>query len=107
MFYHFVHALGMLVVSGWQRTDTNGVCWLLAAGVLLFSGSLYALAVTRNLTFGAIRPLGGVAYIAAWLLLACFSCVVPLSYQPSRNPSWICRDVPAPIVRPNVLKIRP
>src|SRR5450759_155919 len=48
VFYHFIHALGILVVSMLPRTGTfpiNGassVCWLLAAGVLIFSGSLYA-----------------------------------------------------------------
>lgn len=70
VFYQFVHALGMLIVAGWQRPDTGLVCWLLAAGVLLFSGSLYVLALTRILTLGAITPLGGVSFIAAWLLLA-------------------------------------
>lgn len=70
VFYHFIHALGMLIVAGWQREDTGAVCWLFAAGILLFSGSLYALALTRILTLGAITPLGGVAFIAAWLLLA-------------------------------------
>lgn len=70
VFYHFVHALGMLVVAGWQRQDTSAVCWLLTAGILLFSGSLYVLALTRILLLGAITPLGGVAFIGAWLLLA-------------------------------------
>lgn len=70
VFYHFIHALGMLIVAGWQREDTGVACWLLAAGILLFSGSLYALALTRILTLGAITPLGGVAFIAGWLLLA-------------------------------------
>lgn len=70
VFYHFVHALGMLIVAGWQRADTSAVCWLLGAGILLFSGSLYVLALTRILTLGAITPLGGVSFIAAWVLLA-------------------------------------
>lgn len=70
VFYHFVHALGMLIVAGWQREYTGLVCWLFTAGILLFSGSLYTLALTRILTLAAITPLGGVAFIAAWLLLA-------------------------------------
>jgi uncharacterized membrane protein YgdD (TMEM256/DUF423 family) len=76
VFYHFVHALGMLVVSLLPRTQTfpsesaSHVCWLLATGVLVFSGSLYLLAVTGVRTLGAITPIGGVAFIAAWLLLA-------------------------------------
>jgi uncharacterized membrane protein YgdD (TMEM256/DUF423 family) len=46
------------------------VCWLLAAGILIFSGSLYVLAITGIDMLGAITPFGGVAFIAAWVLLA-------------------------------------
>jgi uncharacterized membrane protein YgdD (TMEM256/DUF423 family) len=76
VFYHFIHSLGILVVSMLPRTGTfpsNGasnVCWLLAAGVLIFSGSLYTLALSGVRTMGAITPIGGVCFIAAWLLLA-------------------------------------
>lgn len=76
VFYHFVHGLGMLIVAGLARSGAlapewaGRVCWLLTAGILLFSGSLYVLAVTGIRTLGAITPLGGVAFIAAWLLLA-------------------------------------
>ncbi|HUB78643.1 MAG TPA: DUF423 domain-containing protein [Bryobacteraceae bacterium] len=74
--YHFLHALGLLIVSVLPKTGTistgsaNSVCWLLAAGILVFSGSLYALAVTGIGKLGAITPFGGVAFIAAWALLA-------------------------------------
>jgi len=74
--YHFLHALGLLIVSLMPKTGTisaesaNSVCWLLAAGILIFSGSLYVLAVTGIDRLGAITPFGGVAFIAAWLLLA-------------------------------------
>ena len=76
VFYHFVHALGLLVVPVLARTGavsesgSGRVCWLLAAGVLIFSGSLYALAITGVRALGAITPLGGTAFIAAWVLLA-------------------------------------
>ncbi len=76
VFYHFVHALGLLVVSilpkiGLLRPAPGAwVCWLLAAGILLFSGSLYLLAVTGVRILGAVTPLGGLAFIAAWFLLA-------------------------------------
>ena len=76
VFYHFIHALVILLVSMLPRTGTfpiNGsssVCWLLAAGVLIFSGSLYTLALTGARSLGAITPVGGVCLIAAWLLLA-------------------------------------
>jgi uncharacterized membrane protein YgdD (TMEM256/DUF423 family) len=76
VFYHFVHALGLLVVSLLPRigalgvTATTWVCALLLAGVVLFSGSLYALAITGSRGFGAITPIGGLSFIAAWLFLA-------------------------------------
>jgi len=78
VFYHFVHALGLLIVSVLPKTGTfsefatNWVCGLLLAGIVIFSGSLYALAITGNRMLGAITPLGGVSFIAAWLALAWF-----------------------------------
>jgi len=74
--YHFLHALGILVVSLMPRAGVvsqpgaNGVCWLLTAGIVAFSGSLYALAVTGVTALGAITPIGGIAFIAAWVWLA-------------------------------------
>ena len=74
--YHFLHALGLLIVSVLPKTGTlstesaNSVCWLLAVGILIFSGSLYALAVSGVTVLGAITPIGGLAFIAAWVLLA-------------------------------------
>ena len=76
VFYHFVHALGMLIVSALFRagalseSSSNVVSTLLLAGIVLFSGSLYLLAFTGTRALGAITPFGGVAFIAAWLLLA-------------------------------------
>jgi uncharacterized membrane protein YgdD (TMEM256/DUF423 family) len=76
VFYHFIHALGMLIVSILPRTQTfpigsaSTVCWLLLAGILIFSGSLYALALTGAGALGAITPIGGLSFIAGWLLLA-------------------------------------
>jgi uncharacterized membrane protein YgdD (TMEM256/DUF423 family) len=74
--YHFFHALGVLIVSlmpksGFlSQTQASWVCGLLAAGIVLFSGSLYVLAITRIPALGAITPFGGVAFIAGWLMLA-------------------------------------
>jgi uncharacterized membrane protein YgdD (TMEM256/DUF423 family) len=74
--YHFLHALGMLIVSVLPKTGAlaesgaEGVCWLLFAGILIFSGSLYMLAVTGTRALGAVTPFGGVAFIAAWAWLA-------------------------------------
>jgi uncharacterized membrane protein YgdD (TMEM256/DUF423 family) len=78
VFYHFIHGLGLLIVSFLPKTGTfsefatGWVCGLLLAGVLIFSGSLYLLAVTGNRMLGAITPIGGLAFIAAWLALAWF-----------------------------------
>lgn len=76
VFYHFIHALGLLVVPLMVRAQWVAppvglwVCLLLAAGIVLFSGSLYALALTGVRALGAVTPFGGVAFILAWLLLA-------------------------------------
>lgn len=74
--YHFLHSIGLLVVPLLGRMGmisargADRVCWLLAAGILIFSGTLYALAFTGNRALGAVTPMGGTAFIAAWLLLA-------------------------------------
>jgi uncharacterized membrane protein YgdD (TMEM256/DUF423 family) len=79
VFYHFIHSLGLLIVSYLPKTGTfsmsaaSSVCALLLAGVIIFSGSLYLLAVTGNRWLGAITPIGGVSFIGAWLLLAWYS----------------------------------
>jgi uncharacterized membrane protein YgdD (TMEM256/DUF423 family) len=76
VFYHFVHALGLLVVSILPKTGVitrpagSWVCWLLLAGIILFCGSLYILAVTGVKNWGVVTPLGGLSFIAAWLVLA-------------------------------------
>jgi uncharacterized membrane protein YgdD (TMEM256/DUF423 family) len=76
VFYHFIHAIGLLIVSFLPRigvigqSGANWVCGLLLAGIVIFSGSLYALAITGNRFLGAITPVGGLAFIAGWLLLA-------------------------------------
>ena len=72
--YHLVHALG-LFVAAWlagedQRRAARIAGVLLVVGLLLFSGSLYLLALTGIRGFGAVTPLGGVAWIAAWVLIA-------------------------------------
>ena len=70
VFYHFVHALGILIVPRLLNPPVAGrICGLLALGILLFSGSLYLLAVSGNRILGAVTPFGGVAFIAAWIWL--------------------------------------
>lgn len=75
VFYHVIHAAGLLIVpifakSGMLRSSTaTRVCWMLAVGVLLFSGSLYTLSLSGVRLLGAVTPVGGIAFIGAWLLL--------------------------------------
>src|SRR5690349_14791176 len=76
VFYHFIHALGLLAVPLLVRagllTESSGnwTGWLLLSGIVLFSGSLYVLAITGIRNLGAITPFGGVSFNAAWLVLA-------------------------------------
>lgn len=76
VFYHFVHALGILAAAVLGRTGMISgagearVAWLLLCGIILFSGSLYALAISGARVLGAITPIGGLAFIAGWVLLA-------------------------------------
>lgn len=75
VFYHFIHALGLLIVATLGKvgalsdSSASTVGWLLCAGILLFSGSLYALALSGVRMLGAITPIGGLCFIAAWFLL--------------------------------------
>ena len=75
VFYHFVHALGILILALLARTNAvtplgqSRVAWLLLVGTIVFSGSLYALAVTGMRILGAITPVGGLAFIIGWLVL--------------------------------------
>lgn len=73
--YHFYHALGLIIVgivaihipaSAWLKWSG----WLMLAGIILFSGSLYLLAMTEVRWLGAITPFGGTAFIIAWILMA-------------------------------------
>src|SRR5437899_11830624 len=71
--YHVYHALGLLAVGlvATQFPDSallKWSGWLMLAGIVLFSGSLYALALSGERWLGAITPIGGVAFLAAWAL---------------------------------------
>ena len=73
--YHAWHALGLLAVGLFtmQRPDAPGAslaAWLFVAGIALFSGSLYALALSGVRGLGAVTPFGGVAFLAGWLAFA-------------------------------------
>lgn len=73
--YQFWHALGLVAVGiilqlspETQLLKWSG--WTMLAGIILFSGSLYALALTEIRILGAITPIGGLCFLAAWALLA-------------------------------------
>ena len=72
--YQMYHALALLAVAWavgrWPGPLPAWAGWLFVAGTLLFSGSLYALALSGVRWLGAITPLGGVCFLAGWLCLA-------------------------------------
>jgi uncharacterized membrane protein YgdD (TMEM256/DUF423 family) len=72
--YHLVHALALTYVglasARWTDPLWTAAGWLFVVGVVVFSGSLYALALTGDRWLGAITPLGGVAFLAGWLAVA-------------------------------------
>lgn len=71
--YQMYHALGLLAVawavSRWPGGTAQWGGWFFVIGTLLFSGSLYILALTGARWLGAVTPLGGVAFLAGWLCL--------------------------------------
>lgn len=73
--YQFYHALGLIligIIAQFTRASAilTAAGGLMLAGILLFSGSLYVICLTGLRGFGLVTPVGGVAFIAAWLLLA-------------------------------------
>lgn len=73
--YHFYHALGLLVIGALMAAQPQlalpkGGAWALQIGIVIFSGSLYAMTLGAPRWFGAITPIGGTAFIIGWLWLA-------------------------------------
>jgi uncharacterized membrane protein YgdD (TMEM256/DUF423 family) len=73
--YHFYHSLALLAVgvialNQPQTAMLKSSGWLFLIGIVVFSGSLYALSITGVRWLGAITPLGGLAFIAGWACLA-------------------------------------
>jgi uncharacterized membrane protein YgdD (TMEM256/DUF423 family) len=72
--YHLIHGLALFAVAWvagrWPGNLVNVSGYLIVAGIVLFSGSLYLLSLTDVRWLGAITPLGGAAFIAGWILLA-------------------------------------
>ena len=67
--YHFVHAIALLVLALYAGAN-RGAWWLLFAGIIVFSGSLYAMGLSGVRWLGAITPIGGLCFLAGWLWLA-------------------------------------
>ena len=73
--YHMMHALGLILIGIISRYTSGSVLinwsgWLICAGIVLFSGSLYLLSIGGIRWLGAITPLGGLSFLAGWILLA-------------------------------------
>lgn len=72
--YHMYHALALFAVAWaagrWPAPQLTWAGWLFIGGIVVFSGSLYLLALTGHRWLGAITPLGGVALLAGWGALA-------------------------------------
>ena len=69
--YHFYHTLALGMVSffltKWDSAFLKGAAWCFVSGILVFSGSLYLLAITGLKQLGAIAPVGGVLFLAGWI----------------------------------------
>jgi uncharacterized membrane protein YgdD (TMEM256/DUF423 family) len=66
--YHFLHGIA-LVALAIHGAGNRASCFLFVAGILLFSGSLYTMALTNIRWLGAITPLGGLCFLAGWAWL--------------------------------------
>ena len=69
--YHLTHALGLIAIGLLVRAYPGALLiksagWLMLAGIILFSGSLYLLAITEFKRLGMITPFGGLAFLFAW-----------------------------------------
>lgn len=72
--YQMYHSLALIAVawasSHWPQSSAGTAGWFFLAGILIFSGSLYILTITGLRWLGAITPIGGVAFLIGWLMLA-------------------------------------
>ncbi len=86
--YHLVHALAMLIAGLSAHWFSHRIFvwagWSFLLGLLLFSGSLYTLALSDIRGLGILTPFGGLAFLIGWGFLAWGYCKVP----PTRNPSF-------------------
>lgn len=81
--YQMWHALGLILIALIQQQNPvskllSWAGWLMAVGVVVFSGSLYLLAILNMKWLGMITPIGGLAFLLAWLLVVIFAGKKPL-----------------------------
>ena len=72
--YHLIHGLGVIAVAfamtRWPSAGVTSAGWLFVVGIVIFSGSLYLMAVTNARWLGAITPIGGLCFLMGWGALA-------------------------------------
>ncbi|MBI4499662.1 MAG: DUF423 domain-containing protein [Gemmatimonadetes bacterium] len=72
--YHMYHALALVAAAWaagrWSNPQAMWAGWFFLAGTVIFSGSLYLLALTGTRWWGAVTPLGGVSFLLGWMCLA-------------------------------------
>jgi uncharacterized membrane protein YgdD (TMEM256/DUF423 family) len=73
--YHMIHAIALILIALFSEklansSMVNASGWAIFIGIILFSGSLYALSLTGLKFFGPITPLGGLSFLVGWILLA-------------------------------------
>ena len=66
--YHFIHAIALFALALYGPAN-RGAWWLLSAGIIIFSGSLYVMGLTGVRWLGAITPLGGLCFLVGWAWL--------------------------------------
>ncbi len=66
--YHLAHAVALIAIA-FHAASSRGACFLLIAGIVIFSGSHYLLAITNARWLGAITPIGGLCLLAGWAWL--------------------------------------
>jgi uncharacterized membrane protein YgdD (TMEM256/DUF423 family) len=72
--YHMMHALGLILIGilgFWMQKPAllQWAGWLILAGIVLFSGTLYMLSISGIRWFGAVTPFGGICFLAGWILV--------------------------------------
>ena len=94
--YQLLHGIAIVAVAGamshFHRARLRAACRLFVAGIVLFSGSLYLLALTGTRAFGAITPLGGLAFLAGWVMVMLGASPPPSPSHDTRYP----RTPPSP-----------